>query len=221
MKELVMKTTKWFLVGLIVLGMWSGIASATLYTFNPDVSDWYASGMTAANYNVNSNGAGPLITGSETTYINAHGTWDPTVGSSYYYPSAGTWAGATWTAPANEVIVSVYAAGYFYDAGNFRQFVYGGTAAGTAGDIQLIASPVGETSFGQTRTLTVADGVTQLQFRAWQATTGEAMIAGYASGYHGAINAIIINTEAVPEPATCLFVLISGLGFLARRQNRK
>jgi hypothetical protein len=199
--------------------MMAAAAQGSIYVFSSDIN-WYDQGMTAT-------AGGNLAT--DTSVTNALQATDAR-GWGYPTITAGSWAGANWVAPAGEVVTRVVVSGYHMlsDVNNPERgyAVYGGTAAGQASDVNLFSGSAnvqvsGSTwqYSGTTMNLLPADGITQLQFRALTMLQDTLVAHGY-SGYFGTMNAITITTEAVPEPATCLFVLVSGLGYLTRRQFR-
>lgn len=217
-----MKSGRTMVAGLVIgcLLASAGLAPGSIYVFSNDVN-WYTQGMTAA-------AGGNLAT--DTSVTNALQATDAR-GWGYPTITAGSWAGANWIAPAGEVVTQVMVSGYHMlsDVDNPERgyAVYGGTAAGQASDQQLFAgsanSQVNSSTWqysGTTVNLLPTEGITQLQFRALTMLQDTLVAHGYA-GYFGTMNAITITTETVPEPATCLFLLVSGLGVLTRRRFRK
>lgn len=201
---------------------------AAVITYDSSVVDWFQNGLTRlhagriilANDNPDYTGVAP------TNLILAQG-----IGSTNYFPVPlkGDYAGVTWTAPVGEIVLSIQITGSYRSepaAGTYGATVYGGTSSDTQAAILLSENlPVTRSGERESYTWTIAlnpnDAITKLQFNAWEALIGGAVIQGGSSGesgYTGMIDSIVITTAPIPETSTLALSAIGIFAFLGYRK---
>lgn len=224
-----MKKTFCSLLGLIVLVCHP--ASAAVITYDSTVLDWYANGMTASRYvGLSAAQLNPYITFTPPTnsiLANGYG------GTTYYpFPAAGSYGGATWEAPEGEAVIRIDIFGSFRsemaNQSDFVAAIYGGSSGSV---MNLLSSGLSFTyndvtkraSYTWTITIDPNDGISALQFDAWRAVSGSAVIqaGGNAGGYSGSIDGIQIVTTPIPEPSTmCLLASVGIFGICLTLRGR-
>lgn len=192
----------------------SGAVAGNYYVFDALTPNWYE----GENPLTQASAGGRLqvaATPTNSILVNALGT-----GGEFPKPQAGDWAGATWTAPKGEVVSAIHMVGDFrretLEYEDYGAGVYGGKGDGAPDEVKLLFSAGGAESaegpatwnektqkitYDWTIPVDPALGITQLQFRAWEAIAGGVVIQAGSSprGYSGYLTNLEITT--VPAPA--------------------
>jgi hypothetical protein len=216
-REFKMKINLISIAAALVCAAFASPATAAMtYTFDSSRADWYsgANAMTAAHGVANG-----LI-----TYTSAPGATNKIYVDCNFAGiqaiDAGDWAGATWSAPAGQVVTKVTISGYFGhdNAGMFYgvQDFHDGTYTG----YPILANPATFAIYTNVAaTISVGDQVNNLRLIPYFNGTG-AGVTGAGTDYpqyRGEFTTVVIET--IPEPASFVLLGLLGAGVMSRRRR--
>jgi hypothetical protein len=183
--------------------------NATTYVYDNTVADWYGSG--GWTHVVSDPDAGsPLFSYKDATSIHAWNNYGVLTLNTGY-------VGAEWKAPSGEVITQVDFTYWGIVGTNSAPSltVYAGeNSADTFVGAYALPGPWTESS----KSLSFSESQTYsaVAIRNWDYQN---QVCGFYDGWHSLVSAVTITTVAVPEPATSLVLLGSGVIGLMRRRS--
>jgi hypothetical protein len=201
---------------LFLLSAIPSVALATIYTFDSANANWYEPGeLTKVEANVR-------LISDPIADNEIQGVWNTAL-ATYGNFYAGDWAGASWTAPAGEIVTRVQMSGWYRADGDLSRMGYGLLGGKGSPDTEYVKAQGGQSSWvgyswSQDLPISSADQVDNLQIRTWWHQGGDPSAVGPSTdGYFAYIDTLTITTTAVPEPATIGLLTLGGL--LLRRRK--
>lgn len=197
------------LVGLGVVLM-VHVANAATYVYDGTVLDWYDAG--GWTHIVNDPGPvdNPLFSYNYPNSILAVNNYGVLSYSSGY-------VGAEWKAPIGEVITQVdfsYSGIIGTNSAPSLTVYAGGNSADTF--VGAYALPGAWASSSQSLSFSESQAYGAVAIRNWDFQNQG---CGFYDGWHSLVSTVTITTTAVPEPATCMFLLGSVAVGLRRRRS--